>query len=107
MGFNYKAMLSRVTEFGGDPLQLMEKAEAIRVAALCDGVASDKVSVKDGIMEVVERNPATALQAVRLMFDITKWLTMQAEANSEESTECRLVITGLDMTPPKEIQRYG
>lgn len=107
MGYNYKAMLQRVTEFGGDPLQLMEKAEAIRVAALQDGVVSDKVSVKDGVLEVNERNPATALQAVRLMFDITKWVVLQAEANQEENTECRLVITGLDMTPPKEIQRYG
>jgi hypothetical protein len=59
------------------------------------------------VLEVNERNPQTALAAVRLKFDLTKWLTVQTEANQEENTECRLVITGLDMTPPKEIQRYG
>ena len=104
---NYKAMLSRLSEFGADPLQLIEQAEEIRVASLIDGIESDKIHQKEGVLTCVERNPATALQAVRLKHDIIKWLTAQAEANSEDNTECRLIVTGLDMTPPSEMQRYG
>lgn len=107
--FNYKAMLSRVTEFGGDPLQLMEQAEEIRQASLNVGVESDKVHQKEGVVVCTERNPATALQAVRLKYDITRWLTSQSELNQESDTSCRIVITGtgFDMTPPGELQHYG
>ncbi len=104
---NYKAMLQQLGEFGADPLQLLQQAEEIRVAAISDGVVSDKVHQKEGVVECNERSALTAATAVRLKFDIVKWVTAQAEANSQESVECRLVITGLDMTPPGELQHYG
>lgn len=105
--FNYKALLSQVTEFSAHPLQLLEQAETIREEALSNGVVSGKVSAKDGVLEVTERNAATALSAVRLKFDIIKWVVSQAEVHKEENTECRLIVTGLDINPPAEVKRYG
>lgn len=107
MKINYSRMLAKLTEFEADPLQLLEQAEELRRLVISDGVVSEKVSVKDGVLEVTERNAATAIQAVRLKFDIIKWVVSQAEAHTEENTECRLIVTGLDMSTPTEVKKYG
>lgn len=106
MDINYNQILARLTEFEADPLQLLEQAEELRRQAISDGVVSDKVHQKEGVVECTERNAATAIQAVRLKFDIIKWVVSQAEAHYEENIECRLIVTGVDMTTPTEVKKY-
>lgn len=109
MSFNYRQLLSQVTEYNADPLTLLSQAEEIRKVALLDGAISEKVHMRmdTGTVEVLERTPQTALQAVKCKFEILTWLQARADLETTEDTACQLIVPGLDLTQPQEMQRYG
>lgn len=109
MTFNYRQLLSQVTEYNADPLTLLSQAEEIRKVALSDGAISEKVhmAMESGVVEVLERTPQTALQAVKCKFEIVQWLQKRADLETTEDTTCQLIVPGLDLTQPQEMHRYG
>lgn len=107
MTFNYKQLLSQVTEYHSDPLTILSQVEEVRRLALEEGVLSDKVHQKEGVVECNERNPGTAVAALKLKFDILKWLVERADREVIEDVSCQLIVPGLDLTRPEEMKRYG
>src|SRR5574338_147424 len=106
MAFNYKQLLSQVTEYHADPLTLLSQAEEIRKVALEEGAISEKVHMRmeGGTVEVLERTPQTALQAVKCKFEILTWLQARADLETTEDTTCQLIVPGLDLNRPEEMK---
>lgn len=109
MAFNYKKLLEQVTEYHADPLTLLSQAEEVRRIALEVGAISEKVHMRmpDGTVEVLERTPQTALQAVKCKFEVLQWLQSRADLEVTEDTTCQLIVPGLDLSRPEEMRRYG
>ena len=109
MKMNYTEMLARVTKYRADPESIMKDAEDIRRRTLDEGLVSEKVHMRleDGTVGVLERDPATALGAVRLKLEVLKWLQARADEEQTDNTECVLIVPGLNLNYMGDMKVYG
>ena len=84
-----RRILARSEEFKADPLSRLAALDDIQQKCL-DGVPQEKVSAKDGVLEVIERYPDVARRCVMDKGQIVAEL--EAIAHSETSQELQLVI---------------
>lgn len=82
MANDYKARAKRlidsVGEHSADLPDILRQLEEIRAACM-EGIGQEKVSVKDGVLEVTERYPQVALQAVMGKLAVYKEISRLAE----------------------------
>lgn len=84
-----RRLIARLQEYRADPEARLAALDDIQQKCL-DGVPQEKVSAKDGVLEVIERYPDVARRCVMDKGQIVAEL--EAIANSETSQELQLVI---------------
>lgn len=73
-----------IEDNGGDLLSLYARADKVFRLAI-EGVEQEKVSVKDGVLTVIERNLATAVSAIRQMSELRKQAKEEASATASDT----------------------
>jgi hypothetical protein len=74
----YNNILQRLNEFNADPVSLLVEANEVYKATMQDGYINQKVAGRD-MIELLERVPAVAVQAINLKLQVVKWLVEQAD----------------------------
>jgi len=80
----------QLAEFEAEPLQAIAYLHELRARAR-DGVVQQKVSVKDGVLDVVEKYPAIELSATVEMSKLARYIIERADA--ETSPDSAITIT--------------
>lgn len=82
MGDDYKKriknLIDTLGEYNADYNQILEQLEEIRLSCM-EGIEQEKVSVKDGVLLVVEKYPHVAQAAVIAKLAVLKELARVAE----------------------------
>lgn len=73
-----KKLINNLGEYNADYTQILVQLEEIRLSCV-NGIVQEKVSVKDGVVEVVERYPQVAQAAVAAKLAVLKELSRIAE----------------------------
>lgn len=76
-----KRLIESIAEYKADLPDILSQLEEIRQLCI-DGVYQEKVSVKDGVLEVRERYPQVALQAVMGKLAVYKEISRLSELES-------------------------
>jgi hypothetical protein len=79
---NARQQLARLDEMNADPASLCGLLQAI-VAMAMEGVVQEKISVKDGVLEVVEKDLSTAVRAIALIHRVRLDVLAQADVAPE------------------------
>lgn len=91
MTINPRQVLKRLQEYKCDPESLLVQAETVYNMCLVEGILTEKVAGKDKI-ELLERLPAVAVQAINTKLAVVKWLVEQAEKEADISVSEPLTI---------------
>jgi hypothetical protein len=83
-----RALLSRLSEFNSDPEQLLSQLDEIQQKSM-DGWEQQKVSAKDGVLDLVEKYPDIARRCVMDKLAVVQDLRKVAE----DATESQLTFT--------------
>lgn len=73
-----KRLIESISEYSADLPDILAQLEEIRQLCI-DGVYQEKVSVKDGVLEVKERYPQVALQATMGKLQVFKEISRLSE----------------------------
>ncbi|MBW4558435.1 MAG: hypothetical protein KME59_21420 [Trichormus sp. ATA11-4-KO1] len=76
-----KKLIDSVGEHAADLPDILRQLEDIRQQCM-DGISQEKVSVKDGVLIVIEKFPQVALQAVMGKLAVYKEISRLAELES-------------------------
>ncbi len=84
-----------------DPLACLEDLQRAQEMVL-GGYVIERVSPKGQLIEVIEKHPEVVPKIVKAKLEVLKLLKEEVG----ESVECKLIVTGLDLTPPTPLQSY-
>jgi hypothetical protein len=73
-----KRLIESVAEYKADLPDILAQLEEIRQLCL-EGIPQEKLSVKDGVLELIERYPQVALQAVMGKLAVYKEISRLSE----------------------------
>jgi len=82
----YTRLLDKLGTFRSDIEDILNQAEAVYQACQVDGYLTQKVAGKDAI-DLLERLPSVAIQAVTLKLAAIKWITEQAALEDSIETD--------------------
>lgn len=96
---DWKSIVNRLQEMKADPISQLAYLDDVRNRCR-EGLIQEKVSVKDGVLQVIEKFPGIEVAATRLMVEISEFCIKQAEGQ-QDTSELNVNIT---LAIPKELE---
>lgn len=89
-----RALLSRLSEFNSDPEQLLSQLDEIQQKSM-DGWEQQKVSAKDGVLDLVEKYPDIARRCVMDKLAVVQDLRKVAESDDAQELSFTINVVPL------------